>query len=377
MKLLQFRFLPLVLTAALCACNKTETSSVAVPGPALLIAAQDLITLQSGGLASGPTITGTIAPERRADLRAEVSAVVLQVLKDNGDSVRRGDLLVRLDDTAIRDNLASAEEAVRAAVQSFEQSERQFQRLKTLRESGMASTQQLEDAEIRRNNGQSDVSAAKTRVVQARQQLERTLARAPFAGIVSERKVSPGDTAQIGKELLKVMDPTSMRFEGLVSADAIGEVKVGQSVNFLVNGYGVQEFAGQVKRINPSANAATRQVEVMVEFATDKQPRLAGLYAEGRVEASRKTALMVPPLALVREGDKVFAWRLQGGAVQKVSVTLGERDPRRGDFVVLAGVKEGEQLIRNPTSALKEGQKVEIRAAAASAPLGAASGAGK
>ena len=361
----------------LCACNKTAPGAATAASQPLLIAAEDLVTLQSGGLASGPSITGTVQPERRADLRAEVSAVVLQVLKDNGDSVRAGDLLVRLDDTAIRDNLASAEEAVRASVQSFDQAERQFQRLKTLRESGMASTQQLEDAEIRRNNVQSDVSAAKTRVVQARQQLERTLARAPFAGIVSERKVSAGDTAQIGKELLKVMDPTSLRFEGLVSADAIGEVKVGQAVIFQVNGYGSQEFSGRVKRINPSANAATRQVEVMVEIATDKQPRLAGLYAEGRVETSRKTALVVPALALAREGDKVFAWRVQGGAVQKINLTLGERDPRRGDFVVLGGVKEGEQLIRNPTSALREGQKVEMRAAAASAPSAAVSSAGK
>ncbi len=160
-------------------------------------------------------------------------------------------------------------------------------------------------------------------------------------------------------------------------ADAIGEVKIGQTVIFQVNGYGPQEFRGRVKRINPSANAATRQVEVMVEFATDKQPRLAGLYAEGRVETSRKTALMMPALALSREGDKVFAWRLQDAAVHKVGLTLGERDPRRGDFVVLAGVREGDQLIRNPGSALKEGQKVEIRAAAAIAPIGAASGADK
>jgi RND family efflux transporter MFP subunit len=377
MNQLSLRLFPLAVALLLCACNKTAPGAATAASQPLLIAAEDLVTLQSGGLASGPSITGTVQPERRADLRAEVSAVVLQVLKDNGDSVRAGDLLVRLDDTAIRDNLASAEEAVRASVQSFDQAERQFQRLKTLRESGMASTQQLEDAEIRRNNGQSDVSAAKTRVVQARQQLERTLARAPFAGIVSERKVSAGDTAQIGKELLKVMDPTSLRFEGLVSADAIGEVKVGQAVIFQVNGYGSQEFSGRVKRINPSANAATRQVEVMVEIATDKQPRLAGLYAEGRVETSRKTALVVPALALAREGDKVFAWRVQGGAVQKVAVTLGERDPRRGDYVVLGGVKEGEQLIRNPTSALKEGQKVEMRAAAASAPSAAASSAGK
>ena len=193
MNQLPLRLLSFALALLLCACSKTDPASTTLVSQPLLIAAEDLVTLQSGGLASGPPITGTVQPERRADLRAEVSAVVLQVLKDNGDSVARGDLLVRLDDTAIRDSLASAEEAVRAAVQSFDQAERQFQRLKTLRESGMASTQQLEDAEIRRNNGQSDVSAAKTRVVQARQQLERTLARAPFAGIVSERKVSPGE----------------------------------------------------------------------------------------------------------------------------------------------------------------------------------------
>ena len=176
--------------------------------------------MNASARAAGPVITGSLQPERRADLRAEVSAVVLQVLKENGEPVRAGDLLVRLDDTAIRDSLASADEAVRAAAQAFEQAERQFQRLKTLQAQGMASTQALEDAEIRRNNAQSDlVGGASARVVQARQQLQRTEVRAPFDGVVSERKVSAGDTAQVGKELLKVIDPRSMRFEGLVSAD--------------------------------------------------------------------------------------------------------------------------------------------------------------
>ena len=95
----------------------------------------------------------------------------------------------------------------------------------TLRETGVVSTQQLEDVEIRRNTAQSDRAAARTRVVTARQQLERTEVRAPFDGIVSDRKVSAGDTAAIGKELLKVIDPSSLRFEGLVSADSIGEVQ--------------------------------------------------------------------------------------------------------------------------------------------------------
>ena len=232
--------------------------------------------MQSNALASGPSITGTVQPERRADLRAEVSAVVMQVLKENGDHVRRGDVLVRLDDTAIRDSLASADEATRAANQAFDQAQRQLQRLQTLRGSGMASAQQLEDAEIRRNSAQSDLAAAKTRSAQAAQQLQRTLARAPFDGIVSERKVSAGDTAQIGKELLKVIDPASMRFEGLVSADRIGDVRVGQTVSFRVNGYGEQEFVGKVMRRNPAANATTRQVEGLGSLAGGKQPGLSG-----------------------------------------------------------------------------------------------------
>ncbi len=370
--------LAMVLSLAGCSKDSAKADKAASPDslPALLVAPQDLMTVQNNTLSMGPTLTGTVQPQRRADLRAEVSSVVVQVLKENGDRVRRGDLLVRLDDTAIRDSLNSAQEAQRAAVQSYEQAERQLQRLKTLRESGMASTQQLEDAENRRNTTQSDLAAAKTREVQARQQLQHTLISAPFDGIVSERKVSAGDTAQIGKELLKVMDPTSMRLEGLVSADAVAEVKVGQAVRFRVNGYGPQEFSGMVTRINPAANANTRQLEVLVEFSTGKQPQLAGLYAEGNIEASQQSALMMPSAALAREGDKTYAWRVKGGVVQKVSLVLGERDPRRGDFALRSGLSEGDQLIRNPTSALKDGQKVQLTASTA-APASTAASAGK
>ena len=77
------------------------------------IAPEDVVTVKNSALASGPAITGSIQPERRADLRAEVQAIVLQVLRENGDAVKQGDLLVRLDATAIRDSLASAESAAR------------------------------------------------------------------------------------------------------------------------------------------------------------------------------------------------------------------------------------------------------------------------
>jgi len=341
-------------------------ASGAAAGPVMLISPEDLLTMRSNALSSGPAITGSVQPERLADLRAEVSAIVLAVLKENGDPVHRGDLLVRLDDTSIRDTLTAAESSERAAMLADEQAKRQLQRMQTLRQTGLVSAQNLEDAESKADMAQSDREAARTRVVTARQQLQRTEVRAPFDGIVSDRKVSAGDTAQIGKELVKVIDPHSLRFEGRVSADNIGEVRAGQTVMFRVHGFNDHEYLGTIARVNPAANATTRQVEVLVTFndANDR-PTVAGLYGEGRVETRRTAALMIPPSALVREGDSAFAWRVKDRKLQKVSLTIGDRDPRTGEFVLKSGLAEGDTLLRYPNATLRNDQLVEMAPTAA------------
>lgn len=340
-------------------CNKAAEAPKTDAPPNLILAAEDLIELTESALASGAVISGSIQPTRRADLRAEVAAVVLQVLKENGEPVRRGDLLVRLDDTAIRDALASADAAVRAAQQTLTQAERQLQRLQTLRASGMASMQQLDDTETRRNNAASDLAAARSRLAQAQQQLLRTEVRAPFDGLVAERKASVGDTAQIGKELLKVIDPASLRFEGSVTADQAGAVRVGQSVSFRVNGEGETDFSGEVTRIGAAANPTTRQIEVLVAFSGKARPRVAGLFAEGRILTGEK-AVTVPASSVFREGDTSFVWQVRDGALRKSAVELGPRDARRGDYAVLRGVTAGAKVLRYPALTLKDGQRVEM-----------------
>jgi len=353
----------LSISLALAGCGQgaggPQAAPTTPPTP-LLLSPEDVATVQNSTLASGPAITGTIQPERRADLRAEVPAMVLKVSRENGDVVKRGDLLATLDSTSIRDALMSAEAASRAADQAFDQATRQYERMKTLRGSGMASAQALDDAEGRRNSAQSDVEAAKARVVAARQQMQRTEVRAPFDGVVTERKVSPGDTAQVGKELLKVIDPTSMRFEALVSAESVGEVKAGQMVRFRVNGYGDREFAGKVRRVSPAANPTTRQVELLVDFVGESQPKLAGLYAEGRIETGSHTSLTVPASAVLVEGDKKSVYRLKDAKIQKVALAVSERDVRTGDYVLTSGLAEGDTVIRNPNTSLKDGQPVKL-----------------
>ncbi|MGZ5199886.1 MAG: efflux RND transporter periplasmic adaptor subunit [Telluria sp.] len=365
--MLRKSILVLTIATALAACSKGPHGGQAdkdAKPVQLLVSQEDLLTVQSNALLSGPVITGSIQPERRADLRAEVPAIVLQVLKENGDPVKKGDVLVKLDETSIRDSLLSAQEAMRASSQALDQSSRSLERLKTLRAAGMTSQQALDDAEVRRNNAQSDLSAARAREVSARQQLGRTVVRAPFDGIVSDRKVSNGDTATVGKELLKVIDPSSMRFEGQVSADRISQVKVGEQVAFRINGYGEQQFTGVVKRVDPAANDVTRQVQVLVSFGeTSAKPRVAGLYAEGRIDAESSDALMLPESALVRDGDKTYAWRLNGKAIAKADLLVGARDQRTGNWEVKRGLKPGDAVLRAPNPGLKDGQPVELAVA--------------
>lgn len=350
------------LISALVACSKPATEEKKNDSAAALsLGQEDVLVLDTLAHGSGPVITGSVQPERRADLRAEVSAMVLRVFKENGDAVRKGELLVSLDDAVLRDNLSSAEEGSRAAGQSLDSAERQYQRQKSLQAQGMVSMQALEEAEMRRNNAQSEWVAAKARVAAARQQLERTLVRAPFDGMVSARKVSAGDTAQIGKELVQIIDPASMRFEGLVSADQMGVLRAGQPVRFRINGADRQEATGRIRRIDASANPVTRQVAVLVDFTGDVRPPIVGLYAEGLVETQTSPALMLPESALVREGDQVSVWLLDGQAVRKRALELGERDARLGRWVVRSGLKNGDRVVRNPGSNLKDGQAFSLR----------------
>jgi RND family efflux transporter MFP subunit len=286
--------------------------------------------------------------------------------------VKHGDLLARLDDTSFKDQLASADQSVRAAQQTLDQAERQLERLKTLRASGMTSTQSLEDAEIRRNSAQSELVASKARMVAARQQLQRTEIRSPFDGIISERKVSNGDTAQIGKEIMKVIDPNSLRFQGLISSDMVTAVKAGQAVSFRINGYD-QQFIGKVRRVDPAANATTRQVEVLVDFVGNNQPHISGLYAEGRIEAASSQVLTLINSAIAHDGDKTYVWAIQDGILRKQLVVLGARDTRRGDYEIISGLKRGDKVLNQPMSTFKDGMKVEMAKSAGASKAASAS----
>jgi multidrug efflux pump subunit AcrA (membrane-fusion protein) len=133
---------------------------------------------------------------------------------------------------------------------------------------------------------------------------------------------------------------------------------------FRIHGFENREFTGVVTRVNPAANSTTRQVEVLVSFDDAKQqPNVAGLYAEGRIETRSTASLALPGASVVREGDNAFAWRVNGDKLQKVALTLGDRDPRTGAYALQSGLTEGDRVLRFPNATLKDGQSVTSEAA--------------
>ncbi|HRH78308.1 MAG TPA: efflux RND transporter periplasmic adaptor subunit [Cellvibrionaceae bacterium] len=347
----------LVLLVALATgCKPAADTTAAEPTAPLQLVKEDIVDVTQGVLADGPVISGSLQAKKQADLRSEIAAVVVQVLKDNGDLVQQGDLLLKLDDTAFLEAQRSALEAERTAQLSVQQAQRQVQRLEALFKTGAISSQVKEDAQLKLDAAQSELAAAKARSAQAQQQLARTRVLAPFNGIVAQRQVSSGDTAQVGKALLQVLDPNSLAFVGQVSASHMSRVHGGQKVRFFTNGDRSQAFAGEVLRVNPVADTATRQIAVEVKLA-DPKGLSAGLFAEGHIETGALPGITVPNSAQVQQGDHLFVWQLVGDSLKKTEITSTGRDPYTGDLLVQAGLKAGDKVLRQPRGLLKDGAK--------------------
>jgi multidrug efflux pump subunit AcrA (membrane-fusion protein) len=132
-------------------------------------------------------------------------------------------------------------------------------------------------------------------------------------------------------------------------------------VSFRINGVEGKAATGKIRRIDASANPVTRQVSVLVDFTGETRPPIVGLYAEGQVQTQTTQTIMLPESALVREGDKVSAWVLDGQNVRKQALQLGERDARLGRWVIASGLQNGDRVVRSPGSNLKDGQAFTLR----------------
>ena len=349
--------------AAAAGCGRPSDAAPPARGEeeaAVMIGPENVLVAAPEELRTGPAISGTLRAQREAQVRAEVGGTVLQVFAEKGQPVASGAVLARIDDTAIRDQYVSAQSAVRSAQSNVEVAARNAERTRTLAEAGAVAESQLENARSPLAGAQAQLANARALLASAEKQLAKTTVRSPIAGIVSDRPVSAGDAVQPGSALFTVIDPGSMRFEASVPAAELGQVRVGAPVRFTVSGYPGQTFRGRVERINPAADPATRQVPVVVSVPNDQGRLVAGLFAQGRVEAAAKQAISVPATAIDERGVTPAVVAVKGGRAVRVPVQLGMRDPDTERVEIVSGVASGDTLLVGAALGTSDSTRVTV-----------------
>jgi RND family efflux transporter MFP subunit len=343
-------------------CNKDEAAPANENAvPPVLLGAENIVTVQETTLATGPIISGSLAPVREAEVRAETSGPVREARVEAGQRVKAGAVLARLDDTALRDAFLSARAALRSSEVTLEDAKRDLERDQRLHEAGAVSERDLERSKTRVATVEAGLADAQARMVSAREQLEKTTVRAPFPGVVSVREVSAGDVVQAGALLYTVIDPRTMQLEATVPAEQLRALKVGTPVEFTVAGYGSRRFQGRIDRINPAVDPATRQVRIYVTIPNRDEGLVAGLFTEGRVESQRKRALAIPATALDPRGTSTEVLRLQDARVHRVRVELGIRDLAAEMVEVVSGLSAGDTVLLGSAQGLADGTAVTIQ----------------
>jgi membrane fusion protein (multidrug efflux system) len=343
-------------------CRKGDANAEPAGTESVVIGPENIVTVTDQEIRTGPALSGALAPEREATVRAELSAPVVETLIDQGQRVNAGQLLIRLDDAAIRDQLLSARSSVTTAQANLTVAQHEQDRNEALLKAGAIAERAVEQSRAQVTAARAQLAIAQAQLASAEKQSSNTRITAPFAGIVSARPVNAGDVVSPGTALVTVVDPSTMRLEASVPAEALGAVRLGAPVDFSVTGYPNRHFTGRVTRINPIADPATRQVRILASLPNTGGTLVGGLFAEGRVSSESHRAPIVPQSAVDERGLRPSVVRLKNGRTEKAEVTLGLRDAATETVEVTQGLTPGDTVLLGAARGISAGTPVRVSA---------------
>ena len=358
----KFVTLSVAALLSLSACKRDDASAAPADAGAVAIGPENVVVVKATEIRTGPAISGALSPEEEATIRAELSGAVIQTFVDQGQRVAKGQQLIRIDDTSLRDAALSARSGVASAESNYENAKRNMQRSETLLKAGAIADRDAEQARTAAKLAESQLADARARQTNAQQLLEKANVRAPFSGIVSTRAVNAGDVVSPGTALVTVVNPATMRLEASVPAEDLTDVRLGLPVDFTVNGYPGRHFTGRITRVNPVADPATRQVRIIASIPNAGGTLVGGLFADGRVSSETRTAPSVPLTAVDERGVRPSVVMIKNGKTQKADVSLGIRDEATETVEIKSGVQPGDTVLVGAARGISVGTNVRVSA---------------
>ena len=344
------------------ACKRDDASAAPADAGAVAIGPENVVVVKATEIRTGPAISGTLSPEEEATIRSELSGAVVETYVDQGQRVSKGQHLIRIDDTSLRDAVLSARSGVASAQSNYENATRNLQRSETLLKAGAIADRDAEQARTSAKLAESQYADARARLTNAQQMLDKANVHAPFNGVVSARPVNAGDVVSPGTALVTVVNPATMRLEASVPAEDLTDVRLGLPVDFTVNGYPGRHFTGRITRVNPVADPTTRQVRIIASIPNAGGTLVGGLFADGRVSSETRTAPSVPLTAVDERGVRPSVVMIKSGKTQKVDVALGIRDDATETVEIKSGVQPGDTVLVGAARGISVGTNVRVSA---------------
>ncbi|HXY68266.1 MAG TPA: efflux RND transporter periplasmic adaptor subunit [Gemmatimonadales bacterium] len=374
------RWTPVLLVAAALvagACGRragdgaqAETRGGSVRSLATLNAA-DVAVAQFAALRTGIPLSGALEPKVRVTVGAPMAEQLVEMYVNEGDRVEAGQRLAKFKDQVLQAAAAYANSDVATQRMNVRVAEAESARAVALFAEGAIAQRDRDNSLAALEGARSRLALATSQATSAEDRLGTAVLRAPVAGVVSRRYAQAGDRIDNGKPVMELVDTRVLQLTASVPTAWLPELRVGRPVSLTVAQMDSAQVAGRISRINPTADPATRQIQIYVDVPNPRQALVGGLFVSGRVVTKEAPhAVAVPNAAVRTEGESrtPVVYVVAGGRIARRPVVVGVTDAAAGLTEIARAVAAGDTVVIGPIEGLADGTPVAISGAAAPAP---------
>ena len=338
--------LSLLLVALAAACGGAGAEEKGKSRPAPVVKVESATTIR---FVDAIEAVGTARANEQVTLSAPVTERLVRLGFDDGDFVRRGQMVAVLAQGQEAAQLAEAQARQREAQQ-------QLARIQTLRRRGFATQSSLDTQN-------AAAAAAGAQASEARASIGERVIQAPFSGYASLRTISPGAVVNSGTPIATISDISTIKLDFPVPETALAALKPGLTIEARSAAWPDQPFRGQIANIDPVIDPNTRAVMVRAHLPNGDGKLKPGMLLTVAIETSPRLGLSVPELAVIGEGEGRFVYTVdQGGTARRTAVRTGLRNA--GRIEILEGLKPGQKVVTEGVVKLSDGMKVRLAGAA-------------
>lgn len=323
------------------------------------LAAADLVPVQRLELSRVLPISGQIKAVNTATVKARVAGELQGLAVREGDFVKAGQILARVDATEYQARLRQAQQQAQAANAQVDIARRSFDNNRSLVDQGFISRTALETSQATLAAAEASFQAAQAGAELAVKSMEDTVLRAPISGQVAQRLAQTGERVGIDARIVEIVDLGRLELEASLGASDSVALKAGQTARLQIEG-ATGEIGARVARINPSAVAGSRAVLVYLTLESVKSLR-QGLFAQGALQLGTFNALAIPLNAVRTDKPKPYVQLVSQGSIVHQTVDLEGRGERDGQTLMgIRGVPQDALVLAGSVGVLRAGTMVKL-----------------